>query len=70
MMIQGLVKKFLSVALSLLLAVPFQAGAQQPAQPPAESDSTGHSGQGAPLSAEELQQLTAPIAPYPDALGL
>ena len=28
----------------------------------------GYSGQGAPLTAEELQQLVAPIALYPDAL--
>ncbi len=60
-------KQFLSGALSLLLAMPFEAGAQQPAPPP-EADSTGHSGQGAPLSPEELQQLAAPVALYPDSL--
>jgi Protein of unknown function (DUF3300) len=60
-------KQFLSVALSFLLtvtAVPFNASAQQPAPPePAE-----YTGQGVPLSVEELQQLAAPIALYPDAL--
>ncbi len=60
-------EQFWSVALSLLLAVtavPFEAGAQQPPQP----GSAGYAGQGAPLSAEDLQQLAAPIALYPDAL--
>jgi hypothetical protein len=66
-MIRTFVKKFLSMLLSFLLifaAVPLEAVGQQPA--PAES--TGYSGQGAPLSADELQQLAAPIALYPDAL--
>src|SRR6202041_3995693 len=56
-----------SVALSLLLvvtAVPFDASAQQPAPP----EPTEYTGQGVPLSVEELQQLAAPIALYPDAL--
>src|SRR6516165_6278346 len=56
-------KQFLSSFLSFLLllgAIPNDASGQQPA--------TGYSGQGAPLSAEELQQLVAPIALYPDAL--
>jgi Protein of unknown function (DUF3300) len=60
-------KRILSTALSFLLVlagVPFEAEGQQPA-PPA---STGYSGQGAPLTADELQQLAAPIALYPDAL--
>src|SRR5947209_1698685 len=60
-------KKLLSVFLSLLLVLataPFQAGAQE--SPSTEAN--GYSGQGAPLSAEELQQLAAPIALYPDAL--
>jgi len=54
----------LSSALSFLLAITgaaFQLEAQQTAP-------TGYAGQGAPLSAEELQQLAAPIALYPDAL--
>jgi Protein of unknown function (DUF3300) len=55
-------KSFSSAALSLLLLItaePFEALGQQ---------SSGYSGQGAPLSANELQQLVAPIALYPDAL--
>ena len=61
-MIRTFAKQFLSLALCFLLVLataPFEAGAQQPA---------GYSGQGAPLTAEDLQQLVAPIAPYPDAL--
>jgi hypothetical protein len=60
-------KQLLSAVLSFLLvftAVPFEAAGQQPA--PAES--TGYAGQGAPLSADQLEQLVAPIALYPDAL--
>jgi len=60
-------KQLLSTALSFLLvinAVPFEAEGQQPAP----TGSSGYSGQGAPLSADELQQLVAPIALYPDAL--
>ncbi len=66
-MIRTFTKQLLSTTLSLLLVIataPFEAGAQQ--QAPAES--AGYSGQGAPLSADELQQLVAPIALYPDAL--
>jgi hypothetical protein len=66
-MIKTFMKQVLSTVLCFLLvftAVPFEAAAQQP--PPAES--TGYPGQGAPLSANELQQLVAPIALYPDAL--
>jgi hypothetical protein len=51
----------LSTTLSFLLVIgttPLQIEAQE----------TGYSGQGAPLSANELQQLVAPIALYPDAL--
>jgi hypothetical protein len=64
-MIRTFAKQLLSMTLSLMLvvaAVPFEAEAQQ-AAPPA-----GYSGQGVPLTAEELQQLTGPIALYPDAL--
>src|ERR1700743_3095072 len=40
-----------------------------PAPPPASSgSSSSYTGQGAPLSANELQHLVAPIALYPDAL--
>jgi hypothetical protein len=60
-------KQLLSAVLSFLLvftAVPFEAAGQQPA--PAES--TAYAGEGAPLSADQLEQLVAPIALYPDAL--
>src|SRR5271165_3111414 len=68
-------KRFLSLALCLALVavtVPIDAGAlvfyqdQQPA--PASASSSSYPGQGAPMSAEELQSLVAPIALYPDAL--
>jgi len=65
-MITTFTKQLLSTALCFLLmitTVPFEVGAQQ-----STPGSTGYSGQGAPLSAEELQQLVAPIALYPDAL--
>jgi hypothetical protein len=55
------VKQLVAVGLSFLLAIvgtPLPVGAQQ----------TGYSGQGAPLSGNELQQLVAPIALYPDSL--
>jgi hypothetical protein len=66
-MIRILAKQLLSLALCFLLVLvtaPFEAGAQQPAPPPA----AGYSGQGAPLTAADLQQLLAPIALYPDSL--
>jgi len=66
-MIRNFMKQLLSAALSFLLimyAVPFEAEGQQTPPPPPP----GYSGQGAPLSANELQQLAAPIALYPDAL--
>jgi Protein of unknown function (DUF3300) len=59
--------QFLSTALSFLLVVTTvqsEAVGQQP--PPAGT--TGYSGQGVPLTADELQALVAPIALYPDAL--
>jgi hypothetical protein len=49
----------------LVTAGPLEAVAQQP---PAPTQTAGYSGQGAPLSANDLQQLVAPIALYPDAL--
>lgn len=58
-------QKILAITLSFLLilaSTSFEAGAQEAASP------ESNSGQGAPLSAEELQQLVAPIALYPDAL--
>lgn len=59
-------KPALSVALSVLLiaAGPFEAVGQ--AQQPNESNE--YQGLGAALSANELQQLAAPIALYPDSL--
>jgi Protein of unknown function (DUF3300) len=63
-MIRTFGKQLLSVALSLLLvltSLQWEAGAQQPAP----NESTGGA---APLSANDLQQLVAPIALYPDAL--
>jgi hypothetical protein len=56
-------KQFFSTVLSVLLLIgtaPLEAGAQ--------SAQAGYAGQGAPLSAQELQQLAAPIALYPDSL--
>jgi hypothetical protein len=66
-MIRAFMKQLLSIVLSFLLvftAVPFEAVGQQPAP----AGAPGYSGQGVPLSAEDLQQLVAPIALYPDAL--
>src|SRR6202789_1769484 len=66
-MIRTFMKKLLSTLLSFLLAftsVPIKAVGQQPAP----TGSSGYSGQGTPLSADQLQQLVAPIALYPDAL--
>ena len=65
-MIGTFAKQLLSLTLCFLLVLvtaPFDAGAQQPEAPPA-----GYSGQGTPLTAEQLQQLVAPIALYPDSL--
>jgi len=66
-MIKTFLKQLLAAMLSVLLislTTPCEAVGQQPAPP----ESTEYSGQGAPLSANELQQLVAPIALYPDAL--
>jgi hypothetical protein len=66
-MAKSISKQLFSTTLSLLLviaATPYDSGAQQPATQAA----TEYSGQGAPLSADELQQLLAPIALYPDSL--
>jgi Protein of unknown function (DUF3300) len=59
-------KQFLSAILAVLLVVgatPYQVRAQA-----AQTGQTGYPGQGVPLTADELQQLAAPIALYPDAL--
>jgi hypothetical protein len=63
-MIWNFTKQLLSVGLSLLLvltALQWEAGAQQPAP-------EGSTPEPAPFSANDLQQLVAPIALYPDAL--
>src|SRR6266705_2034156 len=63
-MIRNFAKQSLSVTLSLLLVIcstQFEARGQQ-------TGPNGYSGQGVPLTAEELQQLVAPIALYPDSL--
>ena len=60
-MIATLMRQLLAATLSILLvigATPLEVAAQQ----------TGYSGQGAPLSANDLQQIVAPIALYPDSL--
>jgi hypothetical protein len=70
-MIKTFMKQILSAVLSILLVFtvgPFEAAGQQPAQQPPPTGSTEYSGQGTPLSADQLQQLVAPIALYPDAL--
>jgi hypothetical protein len=48
-------------SLLMIIAAPFEVQAQQAA-------SGNYSGQGVALSAQEIQQLAAPIALYPDAL--
>jgi len=63
-MIRTLTKQLLATTLSLLLVIcdtSWEARAQQ-------TGSAAYSGQGVPFSAEELQQLVAPIALYPDSL--
>ena len=66
-MIRALAKQLFSIALSFLLVfvvLPFDAVGQQAA--PAESP--GYPGKAAPMSPDQLRQLVAPIALYPDAL--
>ena len=66
-MIKTFMKQVLSAILSLLLV--FTAGPLDVvAQQPAPAGSTQYSGQGAPLSAVQVEELVAPIALYPDAL--
>jgi hypothetical protein len=67
-MIRTFAKQLLSTTLSLLLVIgttPLGAEAQQTGS---TAGSTAYSGQGVPQTAEELQQLVAPIALYPDSL--
>src|SRR5208282_5055878 len=63
-MVSGIAKQIFSCVLCCLLVIAgsYEVAGQQPAQ------ASGFSGQGAPLSLDELQQLVAPIALYPDAL--
>jgi len=70
-------KKTLSVALCLALVaitMPIESGAvmfyqdQPPASGSSSAPASGYPGQGAPMTAQELQSLVAPIALYPDAL--
>ncbi len=66
-MTRTLATKVLSMSLCLLLVIltgPLGTEVQLSAQQAAP----GYSGQGVPLTAQELQQLAAPIALYPDAL--
>jgi len=64
-MIRTFAKQLVSTVLSFLLVIattPLETRAQQPA--PAGSPA----GREAPLTAEELQKINAPIALYPDSL--
>ena len=70
-------KKVLSIALCLALVaitMPRESGAvaldqdQQPAPGSSPASTSRYPGQGAPMTAQELQALVAPIALYPDAL--
>jgi hypothetical protein len=62
-MIRTFARQLVSMGLCLLLIIgTTPLGAAQ------QSGSTEYSGQGVPLTAEELQQLVAPIALYPDSL--
>src|SRR5215469_11395679 len=63
-MILSLGKRILLLLMPCILAwstITVDAGAQQ-------SESSSYTGQGSPLTAQELQSLVAPIALYPDAL--
>src|SRR5271165_4997242 len=64
-MIKRFAERCVATTLSFLLVInlPVPVGGQQTGSAP-----PGYSGQGAPLTANELQQLVAPIALYPDAL--
>src|SRR5215471_16977294 len=67
-MIVTLSKKILPSVLSLLLGITTTPGAGAQNQQPPPANSSDYTGQGAPLSTEELNSLVAPIALYPDAL--
>jgi hypothetical protein len=62
-------KQFVANVLCLLVGItssPGAGGQDQQAAP--ATNSSGYTGQGAPLSTQELDSLVAPIALYPDAL--
>ncbi|HYK36627.1 DUF3300 domain-containing protein [Alloacidobacterium sp.] len=64
-------KKILVYPLSCILilaAIPEDILSQAPEPQNAPSGASSYAGQGAPLSTNQLQQLVAPIALYPDAL--
>jgi len=64
-MVSSIARRIFSCTVSSLLviaAASYEVSGQQQAPP------SGYSGQGAPLFPQELQQLVAPIALYPDAL--
>jgi Protein of unknown function (DUF3300) len=67
-MLRIVMKRILSTMLSLLLVFILVFIMVEPASAVQQAGESGYSGQGAPLSAEELQALVAPIALYPDAL--
>ena len=64
-------KRIVSAAMCVSLVAittPIDASAAMAYQAPATTSTSDYSGQGAPLTAAELQGLVAPIALYPDAL--
>jgi hypothetical protein len=68
---RDLIQRGLSLVLSLTViaaTTPINAGAYQAQDAAPASSSSDYPGQGAPLTAAELQGLVAPIALYPDAL--
>lgn len=75
-MIRIYLKQLLATTLSCLLMLPavsIEAAGQQPAAAPPATDAAappeqGYPEQPAPLTADQLQALVAPIALYPDAL--
>ncbi len=66
-MTRTFMKRALSSVLSFLLVFP-AALVQAAGQEPGPAVQTGYAGQGVPQTPDELQQLVAPIALYPDAL--
>jgi hypothetical protein len=71
LMSEALEKKILSGVLCVLVVIistPIDARAAMAFQSQEAAPASDYSGQGAPLTAAELQALVAPIALYPDAL--